>query len=59
MSLAEAEEMRAAADRADRLLSICLQCRHWEEFLHSPTYLSPLSKVQAPTHLWKTPELGH
>ena len=31
MSLAEAEEMLAAADRADRLLSICLQYRHWEE----------------------------
>ena len=34
MSLAEAEEMLAAAERADRLLSICLQYRHWQESIY-------------------------
>lgn len=34
MNLAQAEEMLAAAARADRLLSICLQYRHWQESLY-------------------------
>ena len=34
MSLAQAEEMLAAADRADRLLSICLQYRTWQESVY-------------------------
>jgi len=34
MNLAEAEEMLAGAERADRLLSICLQYRHWEESIY-------------------------
>ena len=34
MSLAQADEMLAGAERADRLLSICLQYRHWEESVY-------------------------
>lgn len=34
MNLTEADDMLAAAQRADRTLSICLQYRHWQESVY-------------------------